>query len=155
VDFELALLESRWPPNSRYLISQNWPAISVEEGVFDGESLGALLKILIDASGPDASCFAFYGQVPANDYDEPTVLEGSLSAISGLTRVPEFRELSPSNWWPTDRSWFVWTDYDLTATKVSGPRTLIDRIRAHPSLETVEWQRPGEDDVSAVRHTAV
>lgn len=154
VDFEVALRENRWPPNSRYLLKdQNWPDICVEEGVFDGESFAVLFEILIDISGPDGACFAFYGQVPANDYDTPTVLEGPLSAIPGLTQDTEFRELSPSNWWPADRSWFVWTDYDLTATKVSGPRSLIDRIRAHPSLETAEWQRPNENHLSAAGHT--
>lgn len=148
VDFDVALRESRWPPNGRYLLSQNWPGISVEEGTFDGESLAALLALLIEVSRPDAACFAFYGQLPANDYDAPTVLEGPLSAIPDLTRDPRFRGWSPSNWWPADRSWFVWTSYDLEATKVSGPRSLIDSVRAHPALETVEWQQHDENDRS-------
>jgi hypothetical protein len=52
---------------SEYLISQNWPETCVVEGVFDGESLAALLKLLIEVSGPDAACLAFYGQAPINN----------------------------------------------------------------------------------------
>lgn len=149
VDFEVASRENRWPPGTRYLLGgKTWPDICVEEGVFDGESQAALLEILNDVSGPEAACFAFYGQVSAHDYGTPIVLEGPLSAIPTVAQAQVFREATASNWWPANRSWFVWTDYDLTATKVSGSRSLIERIRANPSLETVEWQQPDENDLS-------
>lgn len=133
-----------WPPNSMYLIGNlHWPDIEVEEGVFGGESLAALLDIVGELSGPDVACFAYYGMVPANEYESLTVLEGTLSAIGGLTgNEDSFWGLSPSNWWPADRSWFVWTDYDLTATRVSGSRELIETVRSHPQLETLDWQWP-------------
>jgi hypothetical protein len=133
-----------WPPNAMYLIRNlHWPDIEVEEGVFGGESLTVLLGIVGESSGPDVACFAYYGMVPANEYESLTVLEGTLSSISGLTGNDDlFRGLSPSNWWPADRSWFVWTDYDLTATRVSGSRALIETVRSHPQLETLDWQWP-------------
>ncbi|HEY9264889.1 MAG TPA: hypothetical protein VIQ11_09820, partial [Mycobacterium sp.] len=131
-----------WPPNSTYS-NLRWPDIEVEEGVFGGESLTALLDIVGEFSGPDVACFAYYGMVPANEYERLTVLEGPLSAIDGLTGNEDlFWGLSPSNWWPADRSWFVWTDYDLTATRVSGSRALIEKVRSHPQLETLDWQWP-------------
>ena len=38
-----------------------------------------------------------------------------------------------------DRSWFIWTDYDLEGTKVSGSKPLVEAIKSHPTLETVDW----------------
>ena len=35
---------------------------------------------------------------------------------------------TPSNIWPADRSWFVYTDYDLWATRISGSQALIDAL---------------------------
>lgn len=152
-DADLAAVSraSGWPPNSTYS-NLRWPDIEVEEGVFGGESLAALLDIVGEFSGPDVACLAYYGMVPANEYERLTVLEGALSAIGGLTRNEAlFRGLSPSNWWPADRSWFVWTDYDLTTTRVSGPRALIEMVRSHPQLETLDWQRPEGSQTRADR----
>jgi hypothetical protein len=75
-----------WPPNAMYLLRNlHWPDVEVEEGVFGGESLAALLDIVGEFSGPDVACFAYYGMVPANEYESLTVLEETLSSISGLS----------------------------------------------------------------------
>jgi hypothetical protein len=44
---------------------------------------------------------------------------------------------SANNFWPVDKSWFVWTDFDLQGTKVSGSRGLIEALVADPELETI------------------
>ena len=49
---------------------------------------------------------------------------------------------SPSNIWPADRSWIVYTDYDLSGTFVSGPAELIARLEASPDLEVIRWTSP-------------
>ena len=41
--------------------------------------------------------------------------------------------------WPRDRSWFVWTDWDLKGTRLSGSRALGGAARADAVLETVDW----------------
>ncbi|WP_347661030.1 hypothetical protein [Micromonospora sp. B9E7] len=46
---------------------------------------------------------------------------------------------SPTNLWPEDRSWMVWTDYDLQGSKVSGSKSLIEAVERHPVLETTAW----------------
>ncbi|MFI5495210.1 hypothetical protein [Actinoplanes sp. NPDC051859] len=110
------------------------------EGSLDEASLSALVDALARASGvgPDTSCFAFYGSVPANEYDRPTLFRGPLAAIQELVGSKAF-QASPSNIWPADRSWFVWTDWDLWASKVSGSPTLMAALRDHPDLETITW----------------
>ncbi|MBL0888921.1 hypothetical protein [Myceligenerans indicum] len=131
------------PPDAMHLLKgHSRPEVTIEEGVFEGESQTALLDLLKEFSGAQTGCFAFFGTVTAYDVDRLAVLEGPLAAITTLRRAELFCEVSPSNWWPADRSWFVWTDYDLTATRVSGPRSLIQQVRAHPALETVGWRRP-------------
>ncbi|MGC4837659.1 hypothetical protein ACLQ3D_24475 [Micromonospora vinacea] len=123
---------STWILHARY---EN-PSIGGEE------SLDALLDTLSRCSidGPGTDCVAFYASLPAGDFDNPHVWRGPLSA------VPELLEerggpyaFSATNLWPTDRSWFVWTDYDLLATKVSGAGPLVEAVKSHPALETVDW----------------
>lgn len=46
---------------------------------------------------------------------------------------------TPTNIWPPDRSWLVYTDYELWATKVSGSTGLINSLRDNPFLETFDW----------------
>jgi hypothetical protein len=58
-----------------------------------------------------------------------------------LSELPDFYDWeaavgSPSNIWPEDRSWFVYTDSDLHGTRVSGPAELIASLAADNALET-------------------
>nr|WTA70121.1 hypothetical protein OHB51_13625 [Micromonospora sp. NBC_00855] len=133
-----------YPPCHRWFPHRSWP-VAVQpppEGSLDEESLDALLDTLSRCSidGPGTDCVAFYASLPAGDFDNPHVWRGPLSA------VPELLEerggsyaFSATNLWPTDRSWFVWTDYDLLATKVSGAGPLVEAVKSHPALETVDW----------------
>jgi hypothetical protein len=49
---------------------------------------------------------------------------------------------SPSNFWPVDHRWFVWTDWDLEGTKVSGDPQLIQALGRDYFLECLDWQPP-------------
>lgn len=131
------------PPCFRWFPIDSWP-LNVRpptEGSLDEVSLAALLNVLATTSrhGPDTACFAFYGSVPAADFDHPTLLAGPISTIGDLLVGEDAYQATPSNIWPADRSWFVWTDWDLWATKVSGPGTIIEAIGRHPDLETITW----------------
>ncbi|WP_112670014.1 hypothetical protein [Micromonospora saelicesensis] len=133
-----------YPPCHRWFPHRSWP-VAVQpppEGSLDEESLDALLDTLSrwSVDGPETNCVAFYASLPAGNFDNPHVWRGPLSA------VPELLEerggpypFSPTNLWPTDRSWFIWTDFDLLGTKVSGSEQLVEAIKSHPALETVEW----------------
>ncbi|MEU8328701.1 hypothetical protein [Micromonospora sp. NPDC048839] len=139
--------DRRYPPCHRWFTHNSWP-VAVQpppEGSLDEESLEALLDTLCRHSvdGPRTECVAFYAHLPANDYDHVHVWRGPLSAVPELLEERGGRYLfSPTNLWPTDRSWFLWTDYDLQGTRVSGSRPLVEAIRSHPTLETVNW--PGD-----------
>ena len=75
---------------------------------------------------------------PAATLDAVTVYAGSIHDVPELAAE---LEVSPSNLWPADRSWLLYTDHDLTATQVSGSRELIAAIEAHQDIETLRWQR--------------
>ncbi|CAM4054638.1 hypothetical protein TSST111916_19965 [Tsukamurella strandjordii] len=132
------------------------------EGSLDHESLDGLLAAIASVS-PDGStteCFAYFGGGPLlNEGSESGLWRCRLSEIpelvaatGGVVEDPRgrtFSGFSPSNFWPIDRSWFVYTDYDLWGTEVSGSPELIAAVEAHQDLETVHWdwpRRPGLAD---------
>jgi hypothetical protein len=49
-------------------------------------------------------------------------------------------QFTPNNIWPADRSWFIYTDSDLLATRISGSTELIAALRADDDLDTVRCQ---------------
>jgi hypothetical protein len=125
---------------------RSWPA-SIRppaEGSLDREQLVRLVELLGEESGADADCFAFFARLPFGnlDDDEPQVLyRGPLSELVALYDDEE-AHVGPTNVWPADRSWFVSSDYDLWATRVSGRATLVGRMLADGELEAVELEEP-------------
>ncbi|MBA8809140.1 hypothetical protein [Promicromonospora sukumoe] len=137
------LAERSYPPNDLALrTGASWSAsiAAPPEGSMDEASLMALVDVLATITGgaQDAPITAFYGEVPANDYEQPTAFTGPLGALRELT---DTLDATPSNLWPADRSWFVLTDWDITSTGIWGTRQTIDAVRRHPDLETIDWTR--------------
>jgi hypothetical protein len=124
--------------------NRSWPA-SIQpptEGSLDRESFRALMKVLRRFSGADTRIFAHWCQCSLIDYDDYLVHEGLLRDAEALASVDP-RD-SPSNIWPADRSWLVYTDWDLWGTKVSGPPELLSAIEADDFLETVRLPLSGD-----------
>ncbi|MFI9597725.1 hypothetical protein [Nonomuraea sp. NPDC052265] len=72
----------------------------------------------------------------ATDFDNLQVRAGRLGDAEILYDNPEV-DFSPSNFWAEDRSWVICTDYDLWATKVAGPASLIDALLKDSEIEAV------------------
>jgi len=138
--------ESDVPPCFRWFPYRSWPARirPPAAGSLDEESMAALLRQLAARSpaGLAASCHAYYTPVASGGFDSVALFRGPLEAVPGLVDAREHRFGSPSNFWPDDRSWLVYTDWDLWATKVSGSHPLIEDLIADPGIETFEWWRP-------------
>lgn len=123
---------------------RSWPVNidGPDEGCLDSESLARLVDILASASpgAGERSCLFYYGLGPAlagGDVDaEALLLAGPLADVATL--LDDDPGWSPSNVWPEDRSWFIYTDWDFCGTKVSGSRSLIEALTADEELETVE-----------------
>ena len=134
------------PPCYRWFPYQSWPVgiAAADEGSLDAESLDALVDLLAERSplGRSTRCVAHYGALATGDFDTVWMRRVLLGDIASLVDASDGRSGSPSNWWPEDRSWFVYTDWDLWGTKVSGSRELIDAIANDERLETIAWHRP-------------
>jgi hypothetical protein len=113
---------------------RSWPA-SIEppcEGSLDRASFHGIIECLLAVSpqGKRTSCRAFHE--PTGWWQQPAVIDAPLDRIPTFGSTPQQR-FSTSNFWPLDRSWFVYTDYDLSATRVSGSPHLLALLREHPS----------------------
>ncbi|MFZ3495791.1 hypothetical protein ACODT5_21630 [Streptomyces sp. 5.8] len=114
--------------------SVEWPA----EGSLDRPTWDQLIRFLTTCSprGADTPCTAYYSPLANGDFDGKHVRSGRLGDAQGLFDHPDVL-YTPSNLWPEDRSWVVYTDYDLWATKVSGPERLVEALLADPEIEAV------------------
>ena len=130
------------PPSWRWFPGDAWPVSPPAIGSIDAFSWRRLADLLagLGTAGHATPVFAFYDSVKAPDL-EPLLFLGPLAGVTDFVADPQPWQWLPNNLWPEDRSWFTLTDADLSATQVSGPRELIDRVSAHPELETLDWQR--------------
>jgi hypothetical protein len=133
--------EARVPPCFRWFPYQSWPIelLPPSGGSLDSESLGPLLELL-EAETADGECLAYYSVAAAGLRDLEGVFVGLLRDLPQLMDRPAGQRATPSNFWPRDRSWLVYTDWDFWATKVSGSERLIASIRADERLETLDWR---------------
>lgn len=139
----------RTRPGYGWFPSGSWP-LSIQpppEGSMDLASFEALISAIasFEAVGRDMECFAFVAGLPAGmDPQDPFHLwKGTLGTLPTILERKDYDyRFTPTNWWSAGRTWFVLTDYDLQATKVSGPERLIRRIRNDPFLEMVDWTEP-------------
>jgi hypothetical protein len=129
--------DSGVPPCHKWFEYRSWPAriLPPAEGSLDLDSLGALLKILSrhSSKGDSTECSCYYSPLAGRLGKEPMVLKGTLSEVISTSLDLRF---TPSNLWPDDRSWFVFTDADLWGTKVSGSFELTNDLRLAGELET-------------------
>lgn len=58
-----------------------------------------------------------------------------------LSTIVQFDEMgfstSPTAWWPKDRQWVVYTDWDLSFTVIAGSAELDARLNRSRELEIV------------------
>lgn len=128
------------PPSDSWLpLALPANILAPNEGQLNEEDLQSVVDV-VKTVLPETTedCIAFFAALPTQDFDSATAYSGSLPDLQQLVRT-ETGHATPSNIWPIDRTWFIYTDWDLLATKISGPVDLIDAIGASPELETIHW----------------
>jgi hypothetical protein len=132
------------PPCFHWFEYRSWP-IQIRPfaaGSLDRESFLRLSQTLSDQPGmtPTTRIWCYYSPLAVADSDlvKPIALAASLSELPEIYDFPEVIA-SPTNVWPDDRSWFVYSDYDLSGTRVSGSEALVASIVADPELETISY----------------
>ncbi|WMX48334.1 hypothetical protein RGF97_30965 [Streptomyces roseicoloratus] len=136
--------EGRYPCHSSFpsIRPGTWPAglRAPSEGHMDRPDWNRLVDLLA-AHGPhgaETACLAYWSPLlQGADFDDPHLRAGVLADAKVLFDHPEEEKWTPSNLWARDLSWVVCTDYDLWATKVSGPRALVEALLADPEIEAV------------------
>jgi len=120
-----------------------WPVniVGPNEGSLDRDQFVRLIDHLAEESpdGNATTCFSYYAPFALGEYgDDRAVYRGGLWELAAFYESDELAGSgSPSNLWASDRSWFVYTDWDLWATKVSGSQSLITRLLHDDLLEAV------------------
>ena len=137
------------PPCFRWFPVRDFPA-NIElptEGSLSEEDFTEVIEVL-SRNSPTSACSMYFADVFSifPDPGEAPVYEASLKDLPSLLREASEDDhvFTPANIWPTDRSWLVYTDYDLWATKVSGSTELINELRTNALLETLDWS-PAHD----------
>ncbi|MFI8823407.1 hypothetical protein [Streptomyces sp. NPDC053431] len=111
-------------------------------GEIDRDCLVRLTALLArhGADGPDTVCYA--AQAPIEDVGSPVpARRGRLAdapAHHDRCADPGAGEGQfPATWWAVDGSWFVLTDWDLSATEVFGSAALVADLLADDEIEAV------------------
>ncbi|MFN8020506.1 MAG: hypothetical protein U0Q03_03155 [Acidimicrobiales bacterium] len=89
-------------------------------------------------SGEETACLGYFTPMIGANYERPMMYEFRLGELAALAESIHIAA-TPSNWWPIDRSWFVYTDYDLWGTKFSGDVSMVASLADVADLETIIW----------------
>lgn len=134
--------QSGVPPCHKWFSFSSWPTNirPPSEGSLDPVALRGIVEVLASHSvaGLDTHTVFFFAMLAVRKMDGPRAFSGTLSELTDLYGNAGVTS-SPSNFWPSDQSWFVYTDYDLMGTKVSGDDALLEALRRHPQLEVVNY----------------
>lgn len=114
-----------------------WPP----EGSLGKADLEALVPVLAAHTGSTRMVGRFSPVTSALDDEAMHVFTFDLATMLSSMLATGVQEFSPELWWPEDRAWVVWTDYDLMGTRVFGGTDLIDDLKASPDIETLDWHR--------------
>jgi hypothetical protein len=78
------------------------------------------------------------------------LFRGILSDVISLYRKGEGFELgSPTYWWPEDKQWCIFTDYDFDFSIVGGSKEIIDALVSNDRLECIQVERDTRVDFDA------
>lgn len=144
IRFPVNLPKDEPPPCYRWFPVRSFPAnIHLpSEGSMSEEDFIELTGILGNHS-PSPVCSIYVADVFDLSFDprKAPVYDVRLRDLPAVIKEAAARHqvFTPANIWPPDRSWLVYTDYDLWATKVSGSLELIKELRTNALLETLDW----------------
>lgn len=114
-----------------------WPT----EGSLGKADLEALVSVLAAHTGSTRMLGRFSPIANIFEAESMRVFSFDLATMLPSMLATGRQEFSPELWWPEDRAWLLWTDYDLMGTRVFGSKELIDALHASADIETLDWHR--------------
>ncbi|MEU6973841.1 hypothetical protein AB0A71_40170 [Kitasatospora aureofaciens] len=146
-----------WPFTLSYLVFRDPVALVGEVelppiGEPDRDCLVRLVEVLARHSADGQATDCRFASAAIEDLLRPvTAHRGRLDeAVAHYDAWPEGGQF-PAHWWPSDGSWFVLTNWDLSATEVFGPPALIAELLADTGLEAVRHPAVAEAAEGAAR----
>ncbi|MEV0278156.1 hypothetical protein AB0I22_17480 [Streptomyces sp. NPDC050610] len=114
-----------------------------EAGEIDRACLAHLIEVLARHSLDGMSTECYWAQAAIEEIGRPVParrgrLDEALAHHDACARPDSAVSTRfPAHWWPMDGTWFVLTDWDLSATEVFGPTALIAGLLADDGLDAV------------------
>ena len=118
--------------------SECWPrhVLGPSEGDLNLDERTELVSILRRFNSAPQRCFFRFAEIPFIGTDKPILFEGLLDELNEFLSDERY-QFSPEYWWPSDKSWCICSDYDLTFTIVAGSAELIDAVLGSRVLEAI------------------
>jgi hypothetical protein len=115
-----------------------WPRFiyGPSDGWLNPEEGSALVRVLSTAEN-DPGVFIRMAEIPLITTETPLLYTGSFEDVLGLLRT-ERSNMLPEYWWPSDHSWCICSDYDLTFTLVGASTEVCERLLEDDVLECIE-----------------
>ncbi|RNA69977.1 hypothetical protein EBO34_08610 [Alteribacter keqinensis] len=106
----------------------------------DGSLEKDIVKKLLDALHPHTktTCYFYYDLLSLPG--EEMIFRGNLHDVLTLCREDN-AGASPKYWWPADRSWVIYTDYDLEYSFIGASKEVIKELSSLSDLETFEVEK--------------
>lgn len=124
------------------VLGRSWP--SGLHGPGEGRIELAMLRRLVDHVRPRTrGRLVLHASTWAELPDHGDVAH-QVTTAEGVDDVLEFTEcnragIPPMLWYPEDESWMVFTDEYSCATRLGGPRDLVEAVLADPELEAIPF----------------
>ncbi len=115
-----------------------WPRLlkGPDDGWLSQEECQTLISMLKSAGSED--CFFRFSDIPFYapiNSGKPQLFRGTLDAVCGFQKE---RGNCFEYLWPSDRSWCVCSDHDMTFTVIGGCRNLVSAFLSDGVLECIE-----------------
>jgi hypothetical protein len=115
------------------------------EGTMELEVLEETINILNSFSN-GINCYYYYDSlkmihsypVSPEDHDSYRLYEGKLDDVFSLYHEGDKGLGSPTYWWPEDKQWCIYTDFDFDFSIIGGSKEIIDTFVANERLECIQ-----------------
>jgi hypothetical protein len=124
--------------NPRYLIGG-------AHGEIDDETVKEIISVLQPFT-QTSNCYFHYEMLKVPKYYKAQLYYGKLTDVIDLSHDDEVQG-SPSCWWEENKSWCLYTEYDLDFSIFGGSKEMVDALLANNFLECIEvdWHTRVDD----------
>jgi hypothetical protein len=123
---------------NRRFVGGSWPRYLVGplEGCLADDERDAL-AVALDREMKGSDCYFYFSVMATEKWESDLLYRGSVQEVAQFANGINTVRLTPTYWFPPDRSWLVHSDYDSTYTLIGGPEHLVESILHTEGLEAL------------------